>query len=189
MSRVADYPIDEIFLNRWSPRAMNGAPLSDADLMKLFEAARWSPSASNVQPWRFIYAKQGTPHFAKFFDLLVAFNQLWCAKAGALVIIVSKTTLDDGRPFRTHSFDTGAAWMGLALQASLAGIVAHGMGGFDHDRAARAAQLPEGYAVEAMLALGYPGNKDDLPEQLRSRESPNSRKPIAEIVFEGVLKT
>jgi nitroreductase len=34
--------------------------LSNEELMPIFEAARWAPSAFNTQPWRFIYAKRNT---------------------------------------------------------------------------------------------------------------------------------
>src|SRR5438309_2540679 len=86
MERIADHEIDPLFLRRWSPRAMDGRPLSHVDLMTLFEAARWAPSSGNAQPWRFVYARAGTPYFDKFFDLLVEGNKPWCARAGALVV-------------------------------------------------------------------------------------------------------
>ena len=155
--------------------------------MQLFEAARWAPSSSNSQPWRFVNARAGTDHFAPFLDLLVDANKAWCVRAGALVVIVSKETFDNGSPSRTHSFDAGAAWMSLALQAQILGLVAHGMAGFDYERAAALVGLPEGYAVEAMCAIGHPGNVDDLPERYRAREVPSGRRPAAQSVFEGKI--
>ena len=58
--RKADHDVNPLMLNRWSPRAMSGEEISDEDLMRLFEAARWAPSSYNGQPWRFIYAKRNT---------------------------------------------------------------------------------------------------------------------------------
>jgi hypothetical protein len=122
MERQADHPIDPLFLRRWSPRAMAGTPLRPDDLHPLFEAARWAPSSGNGQPWRFVYALRGTPEFAGFLDLLVPGNRIWCERAGALVVILSRTVRDNGKAVRTHSFDAGAAWMSLALQGTLQGL-------------------------------------------------------------------
>src|SRR5580704_16117514 len=125
MERIPDYEIDPQFVERWSPRAMNGEPLSEADLMRLFEATRWAPSCANAQPWRFVYGRAGTPHFARLYDLLSEGNRPWCRRAGALIVVVSKITFDNGSPLRTHSYDTGAAWMSIALQGNRMGLVVH----------------------------------------------------------------
>jgi nitroreductase len=187
MERIADHSIDPLFLRRWSARAMDGETVVEADLLRLFEAARWAPSSGNGQPWRFVYARAGTKYFERFFGLLGDANKAWCVRAGALVVVLSKRTFDNGRPSRTHSFDTGAAWMSLALQASLLGLVAHGMAGFDYDRARVELGVPDDYAVEAMIALGHPGRVEDLPEQLQARESPSGRRPVRESLFEGTF--
>ena len=164
---------------------MNGVPVSEAELMRLFEAARWAPSCANSQPWRFVYGRAGTPHFERLFQLLAEGNRSWCARAGALIVALSKTTFDNGRPTRTHSYDTGAAWMSLALQGSLMGLAVHGMAGFDYDRARVDLRVPEGHEVEAMIAVGHPGKLEDLPEQHRAREVKSMRWPVSELVFEG----
>lgn len=186
--RQPEYDVDPLFVNRWSPRAMSGEEIADAELMRLFEAAKWAPSSYNNQPWRFLYAKRNTPYWSTFFDLLIEGNQNWAKHAAVLLCIVSKTTLDhDGSPAPTHTFDAGAAWENLALQATLRGLVTHGMQGFDYDKARQVLRVPEGYTVEAMVAIGKPGKKEDLPERLREREVPSGRKTLAEIVFEGVF--
>ena len=184
--RQPEYDVDRLFVNRWSPRAMSGEEIDDTALMRLFEAAKWAPSSYNNQPWRFLYAKRQTPHWPTFFDLLIEGNQRWAKNAAVLLCIVSKNTMDrDGSPSPTHTFDAGAAWENLALQATLSGLVAHGMQGFDYDKARQVLRVPEGYTVEAMVAIGKPGNREDLPERLREREVPAGRKKLAEIVFEG----
>jgi nitroreductase len=99
--------------------------------------------------------------------------------------MVSRITYPDGRPARSHSFDTGAAWMSLALQALKMGLVAHGMGGFSFDRARSELNVPDGFEVEAMIAVGHPGKLEDLPEKDWVRETPNGRRPVKESVFEG----
>jgi nitroreductase len=189
MDRIPDHAIDPMFLKRWSPRAMNGERLSEAHLMQLLEAARWAPSSANAQPWRFVYALAGTPHFESFYDLLAEGNKPWCAKAGALVVVISKTAFENGSPSPTHSYDTGAAWMSLALEGSTLGLVVHGMAGFDFGRARDTLSVPEGYQVEAMIALGYPGKLEDLPEKYRAREVPSGRRPVRDFAFEGTFHT
>jgi len=166
---------------------MSGEPLAESELMTLFEAARWAPSCSNAQPWRLLYAHRDTPHWPLFFDLLSERNRLWCRNAAALVLFVSKTTSDQGRPLATHSYDTGAAWENFALQGSLSGLVVHGMQGFDYARARDTLRVPDGYHVEAMAAVGRPGPLSALDESFRARETPSGRKPLAEFVCEGAF--
>ncbi len=187
--RKPQYPVSNIFINRWSSRAFSGEELTDIELNTLFEAARFAPSSYNNQPWRFIYAKKNTPHWQLFFNLLVAANQVWAANAAVLIVIASYTKFDyNGKPSRTHSFDTGAAWENLALQASLMDIIAHGMEGFNYEAAKKELAIPDDYSVQAMIALGKPGSIDALPEKLREFEKPNDRKKITTFVFEGSFK-
>ena len=186
--RRPEHEVDDLFVRRWSPRALSGEEISEGELLSLFEAARWAPSSYNGQPWRFLYARRGTPAWQTFYDLMVEFNQSWAGEAAALVVIVSRETFEhNGKPARTHSFDAGAAWMSLALQATLSGLVAHGMQGFDYDRAKEVLGVPDGYQVEAMVAIGRPGERDDLPEKMQKTEQPNSRKNVSEIAFEGAF--
>lgn len=189
-ARRSDHPIDPMFINRWSPRAFTGEDISEAALMTLFEAARWAPSASNAQPWRFLYARKGTPHFDTFLGLLIPFNQDWAKAAAALVFLVSNGMplapgADKPTPSRTHSLDAGAAWENLALQAHLTGWAAHGMAGIDYPRVATELNVPEHYRVEMAIAIGRQGHKSVLPEALAARERQNNRLPLAEIVMEG----
>ena len=186
--RKPQQDIDEIFVNRWSPRAMVGQDIDEKTLLTLFEAARWAPSANNNQPWRFIYARRNTKHWETFFQLLAEGNQVWAKNAAVLIVIISKTTFDNGKPSITHSFDAGAAWVSLALQGSLAGLVIHGMQGFDYDKAKKILHIPDEYQVEAMIAVGKKGRKEDLPDYLQEREFPSSRKSIAELAMEGSFK-
>lgn len=184
--RRPDHPADDIFVDRWSPRAMSGEPIGENELMILFEAARWAPSSFNNQPWRILYARRDSQHWPLFLSLLVESNQAWANKAAALLVFISKTTFDhNGKPARTHSYDTGAAWENLALQAMLRGYVAHGMQGFDYERARTELNIPDEYQVEAMAAIGMPGPKESLPERLRKIETPNDRRPVAQSICEG----
>jgi nitroreductase len=184
--RRPEFEIDSIFLNRWSPRSMSGEEISKDELMRLFEAARWAPSSYNNQPWRFLYAVRNSSHWDTFFDFLVEDNKAWAKNAAALIVVISKKIFDhNGNPARTHSFDAGAAWQNLALQGFLMELVVHGMQGFDYDKAKDVLNISDEYQVEAMVAAGRPGRKEDLPERLREREFPSDRKGLSETVFEG----
>jgi nitroreductase len=184
--RNPEHGVDEQFLRRWSPRAMSGEPIDNETLLGLFEAARWAPSSNNNQPWRFLYARRETDLWPLFFGLLAEGNRIWAVRAAVLVVAISKTTFDfNGKPSRTHSFDTGASWENLALQGARKGLVVHAMQGFDYDRAREALHIPDGYQVEAMIAIGNPGRKEDLPEHLREREFPSGRKVLADLIGEG----
>src|SRR3989344_8481944 len=121
-NRKSEYSIQDIILHRWSPRAMTGESIDDATLMSFFEAARWAPSSMNNQLTRFVYAKKDTPHWQKFFDLLVEFNQGWCAEASALAIIISrKKSYHKDMPQLSHAFEAGACFQNFALEASSKG--------------------------------------------------------------------
>jgi nitroreductase len=185
-SRKPDHPIERLFLLRWSPRAMSGAPLAEAQLLSLLEAARWAPSTYNEQEWRYLYARRDTAGWALFLDLLLPANQAWCRNAAVLLVVLSKKTFTrNGKPNPVHTFDAGASFENLALQGAALGLVVHGMAGFDRARARRELEVPDDFEVEAMIAVGHPGDPDDLPPELREREQPSGRKPIAELAREG----
>ena len=186
--RKADHPIDKIFLDRWSPRAMSGEEIPEADLVALFEAARWAPSSNNNQPWRILYARRSSEHWPLFFNLLTDSNKVWNKNSAALLAFISKNTFDNGQPSRTHSYDTGAAWENLALQGNLKGYVVHGMQGFDYELARTSLNIPDGFTVEAMAAIGRPGIKEDLPDYLQKRESPSDRRKLSETICEGTFR-
>lgn len=187
--RKAGHPIEDIFLERWSPRAMSGEPISDAEMHRLFEAARWAPSTYNEQEWRFLYARRDTENWSTFFDLLVEGNQQWCERAALLAVILAhKVFSRNGKPNPVHLFDSGCAFENLALQGAAMGLVVHGMQGFDYDKARTALNVPDDYAVAAMFAVGRPGDVKLLSEAMQQREAPTDRKPISEFICEGAFR-
>jgi nitroreductase len=187
--RDAHHAIEPFFLERWSPRAFDSSPLDDAELNSLFEAARWAPSAFNGQPWVFLYARRDTPEWERFLDLLIPFNQDWVKNASLLTYLLSDSLMQRGtgepQPSHSHSFDAGAAWAYLALQATHLGLQAHAMVGVDFPRARQALAVPDRYRLEAAIAVGRPTDKSILSEALQAREVPSGRKPIGEFAFEG----
>jgi nitroreductase len=187
--RKSTYPVDPLILHRRSRYAMSGEPITDTELMTLLEAARWAPSSYNNQPWVFIYAKRDTDAWHKFLEVLVPFNQEWACKAGALVALVSRNTYyRNNKPSRTHSFDTGAAWENISLQGTSSGLVVHGMEGLDYEAATTMLELPDGYTLELMFAVGKPASVNTLPVALKEREKPSKRVPLEQLVCEGVFK-
>lgn len=188
MTRRADHPVNDLFLDRWSPRSFTGEPVPDSVLLSVLEAARWAPSAMNAQPWRFLVARSGDAAWDDFVELLVPRNRLWAARAGALFVVISDTEVEwrGSSTFNvSHSFDTGAAWANLALQAQLLGWHTHGIGGFDRDLARARLGIPKRFAIEAMVAMGQRASLDQLHPDFHAQETPNSRRPLAETVFEG----
>jgi nitroreductase len=188
-ARKTDYPIDPIVLERWSTRAFDGSPINDRDLFTMFEAARWAPSSFNRQPWRFVYAKRGTEAFDRFLKLLMPFNAGWAAHASVLVFILSDTLIqlpgtDSPSISHSHSFDAGAAWAFLALQATKLGYHTHGMAGVDFGRARAILGVPDEFRLETAVAIGKLGDASRLPPHLRERETPSGRRPLSETVCE-----
>jgi nitroreductase len=187
--RKADFPIEPLLIDRWSPRAMSGEEISKEELLRVFEAARWAPSSFNAQQWRALYAQRSSEHWGTFFGLLVDANKVWAKNAALLVLFISRKTFEyNDEPSVTHSFDTGAAWENFALQGFHEGLVVHGMEGFDYDRARRDLQIPEEFQVEAMAAVGRPGTKESLPQKLQERESPNDRRKLVKSICEGPFR-
>jgi nitroreductase len=190
--RTADHPIDPTILERWSPRAFDQSAVTQDDLFTLFEAARWAPSAFNSQPWRFVYALRDTPEWDALLSALLPFNAAWAQHASALMFILSDTLFTppgktEPQPATTASFDTGAAWGLLALQATRLGLHLHAMAGFDRARASEVVHSSARYHIEAAVAIGRVGDADSLPEALRAREFPSPRRPLSEIAFQGIL--
>jgi nitroreductase len=187
--RKPDHPVAPEFPARWSPRSFTDRAVNEAEVMSLLEAARWAPSASNLQPWRLVWALSGEGGFVAIRDTLTGNNPVWAGKAGALLVVASKDTVTNREGAevanRTAGFDTGAAWMSLALQAQAMGLFAHAMGGFDKDTLSAAVALPEGHTLHCVVAVGEQGPAEALPEDLRAREKPSGRKPVDEIAVHG----
>lgn len=189
-TRTAEHPIDRQFLERWSPRAFTQDTIPESALQTFLEAARWAPSSYNSQPWRFVYARRGTEQWTRFLGFLNEFNRGWAQHAAAILIVLSKRTFappgaTDAVALASHSFDTGAAWGYLALQASLSGWKAHGLAGIERDHIRAELAIPEDYAIEAAVAIGRAGDKASLPEALQKRETPSPRQPLSSFAAEG----
>ncbi|MEO0978107.1 MAG: nitroreductase family protein [Pseudomonadota bacterium] len=188
--RNPDHPVHDLIVNRWSPRSFDCSDMPEAELKTILEAARWAPSAFNIQPWRFVYARRGTEGWDTLVNLLNPFNRDWAQHASALLFLFSDTEVDgkDGKPNRksgTHSFDAGAAWANAALQATGMGYHTHAMAGIMRDEIHGTLGVPARFKAEIAIAIGKRSKIEDLPEDLRAREVPSARKPLDDIAFEG----
>lgn len=183
--RVPDIRVASMFVERWSRRAISPRPLPPETVRTLFEAARWAPSASNAQPWLFVYADDEAS-LANLRPVLNDKNRRWAEAAPLLIFAFARKLRSTGEPSPTAQFDTGSAWMSLALQAQALGLTAHGMAGFQHDKVYQATGVPEAeYQALAAIAVGYPGDEAALPEDLRAREKPSKRKSSSEFARKG----
>jgi nitroreductase len=182
--RTPEWDVDSMFVDRWSPRGFTGEPLTEREVHTLFEAARWAPSCYNEQPWRFVYATEPEPR-ARLTACLVAKNQAWAGKAPLLMFLLARRQFQKtGAENRHAPHDAGAAWLALALQARKLGLYAHAMAGFSQDKAYAALGVSrEEYHVMTAIAVGRRGDASGLPEDLRAMESPNGRKPHAEVAI------
>ncbi len=179
-----EYPIDPIITNRWSGRAYNDEVVAKETLMSLFEAARWSASAFNEQPWRFIVGVKGDKNYRKIFDVLGEFNQKWAKDAQVLVQVIAKKQFSQNDKDNIHCwYDTGQAMANLSIQATKLNLNVHQMAGFDRIRAQDEIVKDENFDPVCVAAIGYRGNADQLPEGLKEREyAQQERKPLDEIV-------
>jgi nitroreductase len=192
--RKPGHPVNPIFIERWSARSFTGETMPEADLLTMFEAARWAHSAANRQPWRFSYALRGDANFQQYVQFLDGGNQQWGHKAAAIVIVISAkfTTPTDGstpRPIGTHSLEAGCALQSFTLQAAMMDYIAHPMAGIEKDRIVAELGIdPERYKVEAGVAIGKLADKALLPEKFQEREKKSGRRPLDETAFKGMFR-
>lgn len=196
MEKPADtiYPIHDLLRRRWSPRAFSERPVEPEKVLSLFEAARWAPSSNNEQPWSFVMAtKEDEASYRRLFECLKEGNKKWAFRAPVLALSVARLDFEDDGRLNRHAFhDTGMAVFSLVIQATALGLIVHKMAGYDVEKARKDLKIPEGHDPVAMMAIGYPGDLEQLPDYLRERElKPRERKHMSELVFEGTwgLKT
>ena len=186
-SRRADTesPLIDILAERWSPRAYDKTAIIDeATLTTVLEAARWAPSASNMQPARFIVTRRGSAAFATITEALMGFNRAWADTASVLIVNVAKLSIDETRENPWARYDLGQAVAHLSIQAQHEGLHTHQMGGFDGTAIAEAFNLSADQAVVTVTALGVLGKPDDLTPELREREiAPRTRLPLRDLLL------
>jgi len=181
-----DHPVLDAIKRRWSPYVFADIPVEPEKLMSLLEAARWSASAFNEQPWRFILATKDQPEvYAKVLGCLVEANQGWAKQAPVLILTVTSTNYSrNGKPNTVHQHDLGLAVQNLVLQATSMDLFVHQMAGVNLDKVKSEYNLPDGFEPQTAIAIGYGVEASDLPEAVREKEqAPRSRKALGEFVF------
>ena len=182
--RNAEYPVDPLFIERWSSRSFADKPVSSETLYTVLEAARWAPSSNNLQPWRFVLAQTEEEH-TLFQQFILPGNRLWTDKAPVLILIASDKRRDEsGEINGAHKFDAGTAWGFLSIQAYLLGLSTRAIGGFDRVKASEVLGLPEYIEPQAVVALGYQAAIDQLDEKFRDKEKPSGRRILSESILE-----
>lgn len=180
-----EHPVLDVLAGRWSPRAYDAqSPIDEDKLATALEAARWSPSANNIQPWRFIVARRGTALHAQIVDALMGFNQAWAGNAAVLIVAVAETETADGTPLSHAFYDLGQAVAHFSVQAHHDGLLVHQMSGFDPEVVREFADLGPRFTPATVIAVGEFGDIASLPEALQEREvAPRVRRPITESVI------
>jgi nitroreductase len=194
MEKLADnaHPIEDLIRRRWSPRAFAERAVEPEKLASLFEAARWSASCYNEQPWSFIVATRNeAAEFSRLLSCLVEGNQAWASHAPVLMVSIARLHfMQNGQPNRHAIHDVGLATAQLILQATAMGLFAHPMAGFHPDKVRELYAVPEGYEPVAAIAVGYPGDPATLAESLRQREfAARVRKSQQDFIFRGRFRT
>jgi len=178
-------PLTDLLAKRWSPRAFADTPIARDVLVSVLEAARWSPSSSNEQPWRFIVGQKGDPVHDKLVNVLMAGNQSWAKRAPVLMLAITRTTREKNDKPNAHArHDVGGALAHLTIQAASHDIYVHQMGGFVADKATDVFDIPEPFEPVTAVALGYLGDADTLEDAKKESEiAERHRKPLSELVF------
>lgn len=181
-----DHPVHDLIAARWSPVLFDSDPIDPATLRSLFEAARWSASSYNEQPWRFLVAlREDGAEFEKMLSVLMEGNTTWAQDAPVLVLTaVSLNHAQTGAANTKAEHDLGLAVGNLTLEATARGLGVHQMGGIYPEKAHELYQVPEDFRVVTALAIGKP--KNDGPEDLMRRDqTPRTRLPQSGFVFTG----
>ncbi len=152
--------------------------LSSVELASLLEAARWSPSAGNSQPWAFLVALRGDAAHSSFVPLLAGSVGRWAPDASALVFTLHRTASGPETDALAYSdyalYDLGQAVAHLTVQAAHLGLSTHQFAAFDHAALAVAAGVPSHWQVTTGVAVGL---------GIESEVRPRGRRPVAELAY------
>lgn len=173
-----------VIQKRRSRRAYADTMVEPEKIRSLFEAARWAPSSMNEQPWFYIYAtRDQTELYNKIFDTLTDSNKVWARHAPLLIVsMVRKNFRRFEGPNPAARYDLGAANAFLSLQAAHLDLNVRQMAGFNPERIVLNLAIPETLEPVIVMAVGYTGDVENLPEKLKIREA-ESRERFVEREF------
>ena len=164
--------VNRVITDRYSTVIFSSKSIKEETLLTLFEAARWAPSSFNEQPWRFIVGiKDENENYQKLLHSLMAANQNWAKFAPVLVLsLAKKKSSVKNRPNRFAQYDTGMAVGNLLAQATSLGLYVHQMGGYNVEKVKELFNLDDEFEPMAVMAIGYKGDIEIFPEELKERE-------------------
>lgn len=182
---LVEHPVLDVIRRRWSPAIYSPRSVEPEKLLSVLEAARWAPSSYNEQPWSFLIARKEQPEeFARMLSCLAPGNVAWAQYVPVLMIPVAELRFKHNGALNRHAFHgTGIATGFLMLQAASPGLLAHGMAGFDPAKARDLHGIPESHDAVAAMGLGYPGDEQGAPEELRKRNKRRPRRALTEFAF------
>jgi len=178
------FPLLPVLEERRSPRAYSSTDvLTPESLGSAFEAARWSPSSGNSQPWSFVVGFRGDETFNTIAGTLASGNVIWADKASALVANIARVESEEGKALSHAVYDLGQAVAHFSVQATADGLFVHQMGGYDADALGHALGLDSRHRVVTVMTVGTLGDVQDLPENLQEREQAQRvRLPLSDLV-------
>ncbi|MFC2100417.1 nitroreductase family protein [Bacteroidota bacterium] len=184
-----DFPIHPLLVKRWSPRAFQDKTIEKEKLQNIFEAARWSPSGSNQQPWRFIIGFKGDDTYERIFKILVEFNQIWTKTVPVLILSCGRKVMNENEAINpSYSYDVGQSVAYMTIQAMQEGLYVHQMGGFNKKQAVRLFKIPANYKPMSVIAIGYINKHTILPVRMQKSElAVRSRMKAETWVYSGVF--
>lgn len=172
-SNQVEHPILDLIRNRKSSRSFSSQSIEPALINSLFEATRWAPSSTNEQPWLYIYATREQPQlWNKLFECLNPGNKIWAKDAPLLILSLARKNFSRYPGANAHAmYDLGGANSFLSLQAVEFGLQVRQVAGFNVQQVVEQIKIPTDiYEIGVFIAIGYPGDPQTLPENLKVRE-------------------
>jgi len=183
------YVINNLSLIRWSPSAYDPKAVEKDKIRSIMEAARWSPSAGNEQPWRFMIGFRNDETWDKIFKTLDESNKVWAKTVPVFLLCIGKKVRGKkNSPYPHFQYDTGQSAAHLTFEATNLGLHVHQMAGFDAEMAVGEFNIPSDHQPLTVIAVGYLADPSSLPPDLRERElAERQRKDFNDLIFSGTF--
>ncbi len=166
--------ITSVLKNRFSPRVFSDEEVKSGDLKKMIEAARWTPSSSNRQPWFFYVARKGSKGFEKVSSCLNE-NNYWAKRAGYLLV---GCYLDEDERGKNEyaKYDLGQAVMSLVVQAQSLGYYSHQMAGFNKEMTKEILNIKPPAFPWVVIAIGKIGDYSKADQILIDKDNKTRKR-------------
>jgi len=157
----------EAIKNRRSIRAFTGDKVPDEKVKRLIDAARWAPSAGNIQPWEFVVVRDPV---TKRRLSAAALDQRFIEEA-SVVIVVCADENRSGWGYGRRGVglyclqDTAAATQNMLLAACALGLGACWIGAFREEEVETTLKTPKAVRPVAIVSIGHPAEKPRAPQK------------------------